>query len=528
MLALRDNAMLYKDTTQWLRNRSFELSFFGLLVIAEFVCLLVISFADEEANAGKIGFSTLFGILVLYALVVAVVGHNLTSREFFSKTFELYELAGMSLEKMVAGKLLSMMSQFLFGYFCIVPFLFFFYLLGGLDFSVVITSSFMIVLMVVPFYLVSLLIAFSFKTRGIKVVLIVLLILVVPRVFSGLIYMTVWSPRGAMFPFSGALRSVTSINTRSLTALAVYLIFYIQMCLFLFYLCCHSISGPNDSRELQIKAISFLLILSSLVLSLTLILSSVSLSGIISYSLFLPIFFLMLLVGFITYYNRAGEPRVVRNQYKDSTGLRRITYRLFRPGPRYLGRYYLLIMGMVLLYGALSYYVFRPSVSLPRGSDFLDALSLPLQVPFFIALPGGFILMLRSKKRDAYKNIRKLVLIWWLLAPLAFFVLSSAMEVFSMYSRRYDSPVMPFLTIFLAPTTTLFATLRGGRYMVEMIPEMRILMGILGLYLIYRFSRSRGKNAKGKDFISEPAKDGGVRGKVPPVSTGSAKGNPGG
>lgn len=40
---------------------------------------------------------------MVYALIIAFLGNGLTSREFMNRTFELYELSGMSLERMVGG-----------------------------------------------------------------------------------------------------------------------------------------------------------------------------------------------------------------------------------------------------------------------------------------------------------------------------------------------------------------------------------------------------------------------------------------
>src|SRR5690606_1846702 len=126
--------MFYKDITQWLRNRTFASLFFGLLLVAETLSLFIIAGSDEISNPGTSMFYTLFLVLIIYAMLIAYLGNALTSREFVNRTFELYELSGMSLERMVGGKVLSMLYQFFFGFFCLVPFMFFAYFLGGLDF----------------------------------------------------------------------------------------------------------------------------------------------------------------------------------------------------------------------------------------------------------------------------------------------------------------------------------------------------------------------------------------------------------
>lgn len=48
----QDNAMFYKDITQWLRNKTFGSLFFGLLIIAEAISLLVIAGSDDISQPG--------------------------------------------------------------------------------------------------------------------------------------------------------------------------------------------------------------------------------------------------------------------------------------------------------------------------------------------------------------------------------------------------------------------------------------------------------------------------------------------
>jgi hypothetical protein len=56
---LGDNAMLYKDLTQWLRNKTFVGLFFGLLLLAEGISVFVSSITKTPGNAGPVVFSLL-------------------------------------------------------------------------------------------------------------------------------------------------------------------------------------------------------------------------------------------------------------------------------------------------------------------------------------------------------------------------------------------------------------------------------------------------------------------------------------
>jgi hypothetical protein len=150
--ALGDNAMLYKDLTQWLRNKTFLGLFFGLLLLSEGISIFVSSLPTDAGKAGPVVFNLLLMVLSFYGLIIAFSGYNLTSKEFQNRTFELYELSGMSLEKMIRGKFLSMIAQFLFGFFCIVPFLFFSYLLGGLDFYTILGVLILAAILVPRFF----------------------------------------------------------------------------------------------------------------------------------------------------------------------------------------------------------------------------------------------------------------------------------------------------------------------------------------------------------------------------------------
>jgi hypothetical protein len=80
--ALGDNAMLYKDLTQWLRNKTFVGLFFGLLLLAEGVSVFVSSITMTPGNAGPVVFSSLLLVLLFYGIIIAFCGYSLTSKDF--------------------------------------------------------------------------------------------------------------------------------------------------------------------------------------------------------------------------------------------------------------------------------------------------------------------------------------------------------------------------------------------------------------------------------------------------------------
>ena len=90
--AWTQNAMLYKDVTQWMRRRTFLTFFFGLLGIAEVTALLV-AMSDTE-QGGLIIFGILTGVTLLYLIGLAGMAFRLFADELGNRTFELFEMAG--------------------------------------------------------------------------------------------------------------------------------------------------------------------------------------------------------------------------------------------------------------------------------------------------------------------------------------------------------------------------------------------------------------------------------------------------
>jgi len=490
--SIYNNAILYKDTTQWLRKHSFEVLFFGLLLLAEVIAFFVVVLSGESQEAGKIFFGILMGILFVYALIVGIMGHNTTAREYFSHTFELYELSGLSPEKIVLGQLASMLWEFLFGFFCIVPFLFFSYMLGGVDFGVILGSSLGICLLFLPFALFSLIFSFSFKGKVAKVVFFILLVFFLPRLL--VIPMMIGFSRGH-FMMGGIIKIVTnmlSLNTEGFFYFLIFLIFYSEICVLLFYLCSHFICRINDSRELEVKTSGFVLIVTILgFFPLFMGFIRGASPQISDYYMFsVPIYFLMLIMGFLFYYNRFEEPRVVAKRYFSKKGIQKTLYRFFHPSPHYMFKYYCVILAVLLVNCGFLYLVLGLKTS-QHERAFSNAFSICFQAPFFIAFPGGIFLLLFRNRKKGYKNARILVLVWWFVAPMIVMILGGMLRVvmYSMYHR--DSPLYLFVSMILSPFTMPFAGGSDLRDMHGFIFGIRFCLGLLGLYLMFKFAPKR-------------------------------------
>jgi hypothetical protein len=486
---LQDNAMLYKDITQWLRNRTFVALFFGLLMLAEGISVFVMSLGEDVTQPGPAVFYSLYTVLVVYALIIAFMGHSLTAREFSNRTFELYELSGMSLERMIGGKLLSMVYEFLFGFFCIVPFMFFAYFLGGLDFFELISGAILTLIAFLPLYLVTLQLALSTRLKQVSalgrvgaVFGLVIIVLVGLTSFFGR------SPVTAVFVgASDVIKGVMLLNWRAIVQTLVFFLFYGQICLLLFYLCCNSISREADSRELPVKLLYFTIVLSWL-----------------SYRLYMsyhfgygqseptitcvPIFLSLCLVGLMLYYNRFSVPQIIRKKYENATPPRRLLYFLFQPGMAGTVRLLILILATLCGFAMLLYQraVLVPNTGgIPAGTAWMQALSLPLQVPFFLVIPFGFLLNLKNMRFN-YGAQRTLVAMWWGVAG----AVCASLVAWWNFHASAGAPAFEFAALLASPFSSAFGDLQA---ITAGAVWVRITTGVLGIILmvlnIFRIKR---------------------------------------
>ncbi|MFP4380293.1 MAG: hypothetical protein ACLFUS_07305 [Candidatus Sumerlaeia bacterium] len=481
-----DNAMLYKDITQWLRNKTFLFLFIGLLGVAEVVTIFVTLMPETEDDVGSLSFIILSTILIIYGLIIAFLGHNLTSREFFNRTFELYELSGMSLEGMVWGKMLSMLSQFLFGYFCIVPFMFVAFLLGGLDFYVVITTTIVTVLVILPMYLVALFIALLSKIRHlsnfIRGIMLVFMFLVLPWWGIAFFFEMVYGGGGG----GGGgpvelLKQILALNWDAIQGVLIFLGFYIQVLMLLYFLCCNAISPKTDSRTTAVKLMAFLLSLSYLAMfTISIWYNSADHKG---YVAIVPIMILFLVIGMASFFGRMDIPIMAEKRKKQAKWWTKIIYYWFEPGA--FGALKTLLLFYLLM---LAFYVMT-IVFTPRGhnihSDFKDALAIGLQTPYFLAFPAFLLFYIKKLSRNI-AAIRAGVMIWWILTGLPLMILGLFVRFESQGFNNLTAFIISFLAFLASPVSSVFVD-------TEAVRPIRVILGILGLLALVRIYFHRRK-----------------------------------
>lgn len=483
IVALTDNAMLYKDITQWLRDKRFHLLFLGLLSIAEAVCAIGSAVPTDPGRAGPIIFSFLAFLLGMYALAIAAMGHTLTVREFADQTFDLYEIAGMSLERMVWGKLLSLLSQFLFGFFCIVPFLFFAFLLGGLDFYTVFVAIIVALVFSPLLYLMSLgtsLIAKKKKSlsRGQSLG-------AVASVFAVFLGFSMLRGMRGLWGFSldGLVKEILSLKTEVLIGAGIFLGFYIQIVLSLFYLCCNAISPASDSRETATKLLVFTLSASWMALFAGTMAHDGDFRSQLSHVACIPIMIVMCLSGVQWLYGRFDAPVMVRIRHENAHGSwTRLAYFLFQPGSVSGFRTLLMLWLVAVAYALFVYSFVGPgghfdTVNLPA---LLSSVSLPLAVPFFIAFPFGFFLRF-EKLRSKPAPLRVLALCWWAVVGGVFLALAMIAQNQDTFFAATINTVIVYVAAGISPLSSGFII--SSAYL-NTVPFIRIGLGICGILLL--------------------------------------------
>jgi hypothetical protein len=484
-----DNAMLYKDLTQWLRNRTFVFLFFGLLTVAEVITVFVVLLPPTQENAGAVAFGFLSAVLFVYAVIIAFLGHNLTAREFFNQTFELYELSGMSLERMAWGKLVSMLTQFLFGFFCLVPFMFVSFMLGGLDFYLVITTSVLLVLAVVPLYLLALFVALLSKSRQVsgvvRGVILVFVFLLLPW-WGGLAIVGIAGFGGTGSPVE-FMKSLMLLDPAAIRSTLIFLAFYVQICLLLFYACCNAISPSTDSRATAIQLISVLLTASYLALWCSWAWNGFATST-YAYLTYVPLALLFLILGLVTFYSRLDIPIMAANRQRRARfPVTRLVYACFHAGSKGAVKTLAICYGLCVASYALtlsSYGVTSFAAGGTPGVELHHAASTALQMPFFLAVPA-WPLILAPQFRRNMAALRTVVLACWIVLGIPLMIMMIIVNERATYYGAVDGQVlMQGLAVLLSPLSSVFVLADG-------FVLMRIILGVGGLLGMDAIIRAR-------------------------------------
>ncbi|MBN1868768.1 hypothetical protein JW916_15920 [Candidatus Sumerlaeota bacterium] len=503
-----DNAMVYKDITQWLRNRTFLALFFGLLVLSEAVGLVCVSIPAEAGEMGPVAFGILSGVLALFVMTIALMGMTLTYREFHNRTFELYSLSGMSLERTIGGKSISMFAQFLFGFCCIVPFMFFSFLLGGLDFYLIFAVALSIAVAVPPLCLLALCTALHFRFKGFGILLWVggIVVTILVASYISLFFIITIATRTSM-PFGKPLdffKALLDFDGDAWNGLSVFLLFYGQVCLLLFYLCCNAISPPQDSREHFVKFFAFTLTATALIAFAsarlgpeTLIVGGVS------------AFVMSCAIGLCYFYKSIEVPLMFAKRQRERRFFPgKILGVLFMPGA--WGTLWTVLL-IALAGGAFTGLVVSLKGSLLSDQRAISYALLPCQAPYFLIFPAGFLLNF-ERYRGKPKALRNAVLLWWVLVGVGLVVVVAALSDAQESNllgpgQAAASSVCQILAYVVSPISAMAVGMPEYVELGSVLPWFRVVLGGMGVYLAIRSltktaARNRMERAKTRSAAS--------------------------
>lgn len=482
----RDNAMFYKDLTQWLRNQTFLGLFILLLCLAWAASAFITLLPIESGKGGPVLFGLLWGGLLLFTLVILFQGYGLSAREFFTRTFELYELSGMSLERMILGKTWSLLAQFLFGFSCVVPFMFFAFLLGGIDFYDIVMAVLVSLVAVVPVFLATILAAVSAKMRSMgvvgRVILGLVLLYVLGQLFFGVFAFFAFGG-GTLFSGWGSfIKQLVALEGSAWMGLATFLVFYAQGCLLLFYLACNAIAPSTDTREMPVK-----LLVATLTLSWTAFLGwdfvmdpDFDTLTVMAFSLYI----ILLLLGISGYYHRTRSPVMAEDR-------RARARRPFAPAahtqfaPNAFGTLRTMV-GLWLVAVACLVLLTSGLVDIGSGGRMEDAIrvfSYPLQAPYFLAAPAALFYLAPAFRRNPRK-LRALVVVWWVGAGLLatiFYVIAAE----SPLEMPGAEPVSVVLGALASPISAAAVGHDAASRLYFILPAVRMLLGVVGLGLCW-------------------------------------------
>jgi hypothetical protein len=488
-ITVRDNPMLYKDITQWLRQKGFGLLFMLLLFLGEAVSILIASLSLEEGSAGPATFMTLSVILVVYGIIVIFMSTTHTMREYKDGTFELYELAGLSLEKMIFGKFVAIASEFLFGFFALAPFLFFSYQLGGVDFTVILTVLGGIGLAVPIAAVSSIAFAFMNRKKGKSVGSVfgrILIGLVIFIAFNYVVVFIVLILGSSSFFSSGGsfVKRLFEFDTDAIFASLAFLYIYILGWTLFFFIGCHRISPKCDTRETAIKFLTFLIACSVVVKSaydfaLSNDKTDLRLGAIL-------LFIMPLVTGLMFVFGRAKPPRMaIKRRDAAKLAFSRWVYFLFESGAKGTQR-------TLFLYTlAACAFLGVAVIQTPAKSywETVEVCGIAFMAPYFVAMATSIFLTIGSLRQAQSGAFAASVLIFWVISgAILMIVTGTYTNGYNQFGETYQQ-ILGLLCIVGSPISALSVLSIKDIMTPEVKALVEIILGLWGLWQMNRVIR---------------------------------------
>jgi hypothetical protein len=158
---------------------------------------------------------------------------------------------------------------------------------------------------------------------------------------------------------------------------------------------------------------------------------------------------------------------------------------VFQPGTTGTVRTFMLVLAVLIACASLIY-INATAASITPGHDpqaeWVEAVSIPLQVPFFLVFPFGFLINVRAVRHN-YVLQRTLVAMWWGVGG----AVAAALVA---WWNWYNSPaagIFEFAALLVSPFSSAFADFKSGNGVNEAAPWVRLITSVIGVALMQRY-----------------------------------------
>jgi hypothetical protein len=205
------------------------------------------------------------------------------------------------------------------------------------------------------------------------------------------------------------------------------------------------------------------------------------------YAVFVPPAILFLILGLASFYGRPDVPVMTRRRRdKARLSLTKVVYALFAPGVKGTLRTLLIFEAMFALFAV----IMATHVSATRPVEFYNAATTALQMPFFLALPGAFlVLSQRFRKNTALLKVG--ILSWWVILGLPLMITVTVLSSASPYSyHSLGGLFIQALALHLSPLSSVVVA-GDSPFFLFIIAPYRVILGVLGLFVLHFTARRR-------------------------------------
>jgi hypothetical protein len=263
---LFEDAIFYRDVTQWLRQKRIHILLVGLMVLGLCCVLLpgLVSNISDVEGVGLASISMLGSIYILYSLLLlSNTGYSIFT-EFSTNTYELYEVTGLTPEEMMRGRMLSASMFLLIGLTVLMPYGVVSWMLGGVDFTLLLFLFAAALLAIPGGTVVIIALAYSMRFAGGAmmrplplIILIVFGLMVLPNLlflpFMFLPMMFSGSSGASFNPVGDIVTEFLDAPVLFMLSATLLMVLYFGSFMLVFYHGVHKLCRPCDTRSYQIR-----------------------------------------------------------------------------------------------------------------------------------------------------------------------------------------------------------------------------------------------------------------------------------